>query len=647
MARVSPPDGSHPRRFSLADSAVCLALLLCTAVTYLRVIPFGFVNFDDNLYVFNNPHLREGFTASGLNWAFTSFDPDNWFPLTRLSHMLDYALFGLNPHWHHGVNILFHALASVMLYGFLRQATYRNTTDQRWPAAFVAAVFALHPLHVESVAWISERKDVLCAFFWFSALWAWVRYTQRPSPGRYLLSLALAAAGLMSKPMIVTLPLLLPVLDLWPLRRPFSRSSFLRQLPFWALSLTASILTLLAQRGVVRTLHQFSLADRLENAVVTVFIYLGKTVWPVGLSLPYPWHRYSPLLALGAAFALIAISLLLLSLRRDRPYLAAGWFWFLITLIPVIGLVQVGAQAGADRYMYVPMVGLLIMAAWGADEILRNLSLRLPWAKPAAAFLAAALCFLFAQLTWAQQQYWEDAPTLFRHAVAVDDQNYLGWYHLGSMATDRATRYECFRIASQIRPDLSDLHVDVAIALFSEKRYAESIAAFEEALRLDPLDPKVRAYLGRVLATTGQTDKAIAQFRLAVRNGPDSVIAANDLAVGLLRTPGDAARAEAIALLEHNIVLQPKNPLAYVNIALALLAVPGRAAAAQTWLIRALAVDPDCVAAHLAMAKVLSAPPSPNAAAAAEHRAAAARLESDPEVLRMLGEPQFAWDKSP
>jgi hypothetical protein len=390
------------RRFSFAGLAICLALLLATCAAYYPASRLSFIGLDDPYYVFANKHVQGGFTPAGLKWAFFSFDPDNWFPLTRLSHMLDYSLFGPNAQLHHDVNILIHALASLMLYAFLMRAT-----RQRWPSVFVAAIFALHPLHVESVAWIAERKDVLCAFFWFAALWAWVRYTERPSKTRYLITLVLFAAGLMSKPMIVTLPLLLPVLDIWPLRRALSRRNFALQLPFWVLSAAATVLTILAQKnaGFVRSLDSFPLDMRVKNGLTSVFIYISKTFWPTGLAAEYGWPAQQPVwLAALAGFAIAGISLLLLKVRRERPYLAAGWFWFLITLLPVIGLVQVGPQARADRYMYVPMVGLLIMIAWGAADILERIRFQWSAAVPAAAVAAALLCACFASLDWTQEQ---------------------------------------------------------------------------------------------------------------------------------------------------------------------------------------------------------------------------------------------------
>jgi len=636
-----------PGNLRLLAASLCLAVFLAACAVYLRCLPFGFINIDDSSYVTHNAHLREGFTRSGLTWAFTSFDPDNWFPLTRLSHMLDYALFGLNAPWHRGENILIHALASLLLYAFLRRAT-----GQPWPSLFVAAVFALHPMHVESVAWISERKDVLCAFFWFAALWAWVGYAQRPSLRRYLFALFLFAAGLMSKPMIVTFPLLLPILDIWPLKRPFSRHSVLRYLPFWILSLAVSILTVLAQgsAGAVRSLDSFPVSLRLGNAFITVWIYIGRALWPVDLFNPYPWPQHVPLWQSVPAFlAIAAVSVAALAWRRDRPWLLAGWSWLLITLIPVIGVLQVGPTAGADRYMYVPMVGLLIIAAWTAAdifEVLRGQWSPVPLAAGAAAS-AILICLTLAGLTWSQQQYWQDSITVFRHAIAVDDRNYLAWEYLGnSMDKEHHldARIECLRIASDIRPDIPEFHSEYGKALLNGYRIQEAEAAFGWTLQISPRDTEARVLLGFALLLGDDLRDALTQFRTAVRLRPDSAMAYNDLAVALLRTrpqPSDADVTEAVACLRRAISLSPGDPVPYANLGFVLLPESPEAAAAE--FVHALILDPNQVEAHLGQASVLALPPFLNHAGAADHLNTARLLEPDPGRIRELGSPQFEF----
>lgn len=388
-------------RESRPDLWICAALFLATFAVYLQVGQFDFVNFDDPEYITNNYHVRQGITPEGIRWAFTSVEAANWFPLTRLSHMLDVELFGLRSGWHHLASVLIHALAALLLFAFLNRASHA-----RWPSAFVAFLFALHPLHAESVAWVAERKDVLCAFFWFLALWAYVR-------ARHLLVVVAFCLGLMAKPMIVTLPFVLLLVNVWPLGRPRTWALLREKLPLFALSAGAAIATYLVQRasGAVRALDLFPLGLRIENALVTYVIYIARTIWPARLAAFYPYPAQvhpaqAPLWQAALAGLLLAlISVLVLRSFRNRPYLAVGWLWYLGTLVPVIGLVQVGAQARADRYMYVPMVGLAIMLAWGVAE----------WrSKPILAAIPAVACVAAALMatTWVQAGYWHQRDAL-------------------------------------------------------------------------------------------------------------------------------------------------------------------------------------------------------------------------------------------
>ncbi len=627
---MNADQGRFIRRLSIPEPVICLLLALAASAVYLPVTHFDFINLDDHKYVVENAHLREGFTWRGLKWAFTSFDPDNWFPLTRLSHMLDFALFGLNGPWHHDVNILIHALAAVMLYVFLRRAT-----GERWPGVFVAAVFALHPMHVESVAWVSERKDVLCAFFWFATLWAWTRYAARPSRLNYSVALMLFAAGLMSKPMIVTLPLLLLIVDMWPLRRPFSRSLVVEVIPFAVLSACDAVLTFLAQRatGAVRSLEAVPLTARIENALMTVFIYIGKTFWPNGFSNPYGWPAHESIwLAMLAALAIAVISAVALAMRQVRPYLAAGWFWFLLTLLPVIGLVQAGPQARADRYMYVPMTGLLIVVSWGGVDIIKSVRRRFSWAVPVTAVLAAATCVSLAALAWRQEQYWDNSLTLFQHAVAEDDQNYLAWMYLGR--TSPPARIECYRIATQIRPDLGQLRADLGEALLLANRVPDSMSEFEAALRINPRDSRPRCLLGVALLTANRISDAVSQFDLVAGNDPDSAMAHNDLAAALWRLNG---RSDDVSKqLEKAITLAPDDALVNSNLGLALVNAPGGPSEAVRHFVQALSKDPQNVEAHLGLAKALTMAPFSNPAAAADHLRSARHFAPNPDDLRQF-----------
>ena len=342
-----------------SDLWIYAGLAAAIFIVYSAVLRFGFVNYDDPVYLAQNPNVRDGITWSGIVWAFSHSFAGNWFPLTWISHMLDCQLFGLDAGAHHFTNLVLHTAATLLLFAVLKRITHA-----RWPSAFVAALFALHPLHVESVAWIAERKDVLSAFFWMLTLWTYARYVERPGRARYLWTLAAFALGLMAKPMLVTLPLVLLLLDYWP----FARGPRIKEkLPFFALSAAVCVVTYLAhaQAKAVISLETIPAALRVENALVSYAAYIGKMFWPSGLAFFYPYPKGG--LAIPAALAAVGIAAVTIAARK-RPYLLVGWLWFLVTLAPVIGLVQAGLQARADRYMYLPMVGLAIMIAWVAPN---------------------------------------------------------------------------------------------------------------------------------------------------------------------------------------------------------------------------------------------------------------------------------------
>ncbi len=425
----------------------------------------------------------------------------------------------LSSAWFHAENVAIRAVAALLLFGFLRRAT-----GVRWPAAFVALVFALHPLHVESVAWVSERKDVLCALCWFATLWAWLRYTQKPTAGRYLAALIWFCLGLMAKPMIVTLPILLVLLDAWPLRRAASLTAVLRKLPekipFGALSVAVMCITMQAQHGALTSVGAPLL--RVENALMSVAAYIADTFWPARL-----WTLYAypvSLLLWQAILVALGLSAVCISCwcaqARNAPYLAAGWFWFLVTLVPVIGVVQVGGQARADRYMYVPMVGLSIMIAWGiADLVDRRPSLR-----GLTAGLGAAACVAMATVTWFQTQYWRTTDELFRHAIAMDAGNYLAWNYLGQTALEKglfpSEALSCFQAALKIRPDFAVTHNNLGVVLIEQNHVEESIAEYREALRLKPDFTAAHENLASALRRSGQPEEARNEYEIVLSLNP-------------------------------------------------------------------------------------------------------------------------------
>ena len=609
-------------------------LLAATFAVYAQTINFDFVNFDDPDYVTANPHVSGGFTAANVAWAFTSGDAANWFPLTRLSHMLDYQLFGLAGGWHHLGNVLLHAVSVLLLFAFLHRATRRL-----WLSAWVAFLFALHPLHVESVAWVAERKDVLSTAFAMLALWSYVRWAEQPSPRRYLTVVAVFALGLMAKPMIVTLPLLFVLLDIWPLGRG---PRWREKLPLFAMAAASAVITLLVQEasGAVRTAEQFPLPLRLENAAVSCVVYLFQWFWPARLAVFYPYPAEIPLWqAAAATIAIAAVSIVALRSIRRRSYLAVGWFWYLIMLAPVIGLVQVGAQAHADRYTYMPTIGISIMLAWGAAEFLT----REPRARPAIVALAAASCAAAAAGTWVQLGVWTNSRTLFQHAVDVTANNYLAHHNLGVAladmpgGADRAIAQ--FQAALAIKPDYLRAHTDLGSAYAKVGRFSDAMAEFRAAIAIDSDLPIPHHNLGNTYAQLGMWNEAISEYRIALRLDPEYTGARNSLAEAEYSLGLSLAKAgrksEAAAHLEAALRARPDYPEAHNNLGVVLSQDPARIDDAIAHFEAALHLDPNYADAHVNLGVALSQLPGriPDAIA---HLEAAERIQPDPEVRQMV-----------
>jgi tetratricopeptide (TPR) repeat protein len=546
------------RRPTITIPIICLCLALGTAIVYWPAMYFGFINYDDGLYVSANPHVIAGLTWNSIAWAFTHAHSATWHPLTGLSHMLDIQLFGMNPHEQHVVNLLLHICNSVLLFRLLDR-----TTKRRWPSGIVAAVFALHPTHVESVAWISERKDVLSTFFGLLCLVAYAAYAQakfeirnsksetiskfqvrKPATSNtphselrtahttvfYSLSLFLFALSLMSKPMLVTLPFLMLLLDFWPLARGarneeqgekrFNVRSFLpliwEKLPFFTLSLISCVITFYVQRtsGAMMPLKGVSFPDRLTNALISYVRYIAKTIWPAKLALPYPlqpsWPGYY---VAGAFLILLAISVLIVLTARKWPYLAVGWLWFCGTLVPVIGLIQVGMQSMADRYTYLPSVGLSIMAIWTFAESRLN--------APKFRFVLSTLCVviigLYAFTARAQVSLWRDSITLFTHTVELYPNADEARGNL-ALALSNAGRFEeavaHFKMVLQTQPDDAEINFDIAVALNALRKTKEVIEYYRHGLLANPNSPDALNNLAWILATNPDAQ---------LRNGRESV----------------------------------------------------------------------------------------------------------------------------
>jgi Flp pilus assembly protein TadD len=516
--RVSPP--SHSLFSSPEKRNLILGLLLvaATLALYNPVSHHPFVNFDDDRYVTDNIHVRAGLHWETVTWAFSSFDEANWHPLTWLSHALDCQLFGQNPAGHHYVNVLLHALNAVLLFWVLWRAT--GSTGRSW---IVAALFALHPINVESVAWVAERKSVLSMLFFLLALGAYGWYVRKPAVGRYLAVAALFACGLMAKPMVITFPFLLLLWDHWPLQRTWTFVNLaLEKVPLLALSAASAVVTMKAQRAgnAVGTMVEYPLAMRMENAAISYARYLGKAIWPSALSPQYPYPEgelkwQAPV----AALALVAITALVCTLGKQRRYLAVGWFWFLGALIPMIGLVQVGSQAMADRYAYLPFVGVFILICWGIAD-LAGLS------KMTVGVAACVMLAALSAVTFRQISYWGNNVTLWSHAVAVTQGSFIAEDNLGGALLTEGREDEAmphFRAAAALDPIDPMSHLNLAAYAQRQGHPQEAVDQYAKVLTMTR-DPRLRATafsdMGYALRDLGDSEHARASFRAAVNLRP-------------------------------------------------------------------------------------------------------------------------------
>ena len=640
-----------------------IVIVLAILMVYGQVRNHAFIDFDDYEYITENPHVRTGLKFENVVWAFTSYHSNNWHPLTWISHMADVALFGLNPGGHHLVNVLFHTANALLLLLVLLKMT-----GALGPSAFVAALFALHPLHVESVAWAAERKDVLSCFFWLLTTLMYLRYAEKPGMGRYLPVAAMFTLGLMAKQMLVTLPFVLLLLDYWPLGRwqPPARARnaaaaatprpeeknipdtppaekkagprrarkqsprttdalagaagavragasggpipakerpvpatrlVLEKLPLFILAAVAAVIVFTVQlhSGVLYNLPQFPLTVRIGNALVSYVAYLGKMFWPVDLSVfyPHPLHTLGGGKIIGAAGLLLAVSALVLAQAKRRPYLAVGWFWYLGTLVPVIGLVQVGVQAMADRYTYIPLIGIFVMIAWGGRDFLAWLSGReaavaaalpaVPARAPAGGkppapgppaasgqrqredavaesrgsgkegqkdaaaagrgrkakrygritgSAALAILAILAFLTWRQAGYWRDNITLYEQAIRVVPDNYWAYNNLGAALAARGqldAAADLFAKSLAIMPTYPGANRNMAVYLYKKGRYTEALPFLETALKVQPRNPEFHVIRGAVLLKLGRREEAAAAFRTALEIRPGDPDAAAGL----------------------------------------------------------------------------------------------------------------------
>lgn len=579
---------------------IYLALTLTTFIAFGPVFRNGFVKYDDPYYITNNPHVKGGITPESVVWAFTATLCANWHPLTWLSHMLDCQLFGVNPLWHHLISVLFHIANTLLLFWILKR-----TTGKIWAGAFVAAAFALHPLHVESVAWVAERKDVLSGLFWMLTIVSYIRYTEHPSIGRYLLIPLVFGLGLMAKPMLVTLPFVLLLLDYWPLgrfqwgrqfghQRRLAWRLILEKVPLFILTVASSIVTYVIQQseGAMELGKSYPLNIRISNSAVSYIAYIGKLIYPSRLAVLYPYPGdslplWQPIVSL---LVLAVVSLVVIYAARRRGYLAVGWFWFLGTLVPVIGLVQVGAQAMADRYSYLPSIGIFIMVAWGAAEMAARWRYRETILGIGAGMVLTALLIC----TLLQVRYWRTGTTLYEHTVSVTENNYIIHSNYGTLLRDEGRENEALKhlgIALQINPRYYYAHYGIGTVLLRQEKYAEAIECFNKALRFKPDYYRAYSDMGGAFIKQGKTDRAIESWKKALSIKSDYHHANYNMGVAMTE---QGKYEDAINYFNTAVRAKPDYAIAQIRLAHT-LAEMGRIQPAIEHYYTVLKLEPDNV----------------------------------------------------
>jgi Flp pilus assembly protein TadD len=566
--------------------SIYFALAVSTLLVFWQVRNFDFINYDDSAMVYENPNIQTGITLKTIKWAFYNDYWCMWHPLTWFSHMLDWQLFGSNAGGHHLVNLIFHIANTLLLFTVLNKMT-----GSLWPSAFAAALFALHPMHVESVAWIAERKDVLSTLFWLLTLAAYVSYVRHRGLVRYLLTVLLFASGLLAKPMLVTLPFVL-LLDYWPLNRLLpqtvaaSRKSahapdknqtlyriVIEKVPFFALSVISSVITFLVQRsgGAVAGINSLALNHRIANVFLSYAQYIEKMFWPSNLAVFYPFDTGSISFwqAAACALLLLGISLFVVRLGRNQRYLFLGWLWFVGTLIPVIGIVQVGLQTYADRYTYIPYIGLFIMLAWGLPQLLSK------WPQRKIVLGVSMVIVLTALGIFANRQvsYWNNNFTLFSHAIEVTQNNYVAYNNLGA-SYGKLGRWqdeiEACKKAVGINPDYADAHCNLGFAYGNLGRWPEAIDASKQAIKIKPDYAEAHCNLGVAYYKLGRYQEAIEEFRQAVKIRPDYA----DSHYNLGNAYGKLGRhQETIDAFKQAVRIKPDDAEAHCNLGVAYLEI--------------------------------------------------------------------------
>lgn len=580
---------------------IIIFLFVSILAIYWQTRDHAFIEYDDQVYLLENPHVRSGLSLENIQWAFTSEYAANWHPVTWISHMLDVELFGMNPAGHHLTSVFLHVLNAVLLFTLMSRIT-----GSPWKSAAVASLFALHPLHVESVAWVAERKDVLSTLFWITALHMYIRYVDKPTPARYIYVIIVYGLGLLSKSMLVSLPAMLLLMDYWPLQRPAfwraggimppgSRSVWgliLEKLPFLLIAVAISIVTIIAQQNgnAMTSIEASPLSERLQNALNAYPGYLGKMLWPTDLAVFYPFKTGIPAWeTVAAAIFLLTASIFVIHERQRHPYLLVGWFWYLITLVPVIGIVRVGLQAMADRYTYMPLVGIFIILAWGMEDLL--IGCNLMWHRLAYSLTAAiiAACIL---LSWRQASYWRDTTTLFNHALDSTQDNYMALTVLGRYLERQGRLDEAlnsFNEALEIAPWYEYAKVHQGIILMNQGRLDAAVFKYNEAILQNPTSVTGHINLGIVMALQNRHEEAIHNFTIALDFNPRSAAAHYNLGMELARS---GKFAEAIEHYNKGLEIDPEDVNCHNNLGIA-LAELGRLDEAIGHFSTALKLKPD------------------------------------------------------
>ncbi len=606
---------SFPTRVT-PEFLTCTILIVIVFSIYFQVQNHEFVNFDDDSYVTANPYVQDGLSINSLAWSFTfnKFD-GHWHPLTWQSHMLDYEIAGLSSAWHHMTNVFIHLLNALLLFFVLKKIT-----GGIWQSAFVAALFAAHPLNVESVAWVAERKNVLSTFFWILTIGCYAGYSKRPGAGRYAACLGVYLLGLMAKPMLVTLPFVLLLLDYWPLGRlrigQFFRNSsspnglpafrlILEKIPFFILAGASCVVTYIAMQrdGILGTFEQYSLGGRISNALVTYVVYLVKMIWPSGLAVIYPHPGFIPLWQAAGAFLVLLIMCFTAFLTiRSRPYIVVGWLWYLGTLVPVIGLVQVGLVSRADRHTYVPLIGIFIVVAWFSAD----LSAQWRYRKKVLSAVSAIVLIFLMTVAWMQVDRWSNSVSLWQHVLSVTERNHVAHNCLGVALAQQGSITEAsthFREVLKIKPDKDVTHNNLGKILTMQGKNDEAMQHFTEALRINPGNINARNNLAIALAGQGKTAEAINHFKTALQIEPDNAETHNNLGIALSM---QGTLSEAVMHYTEALRINPGYAEAHYNLGVDLAAL-GRIEEAIVHYREALIIRPDYIKARKSLGEALAA----------------------------------------